>query len=225
MKKGDTVVIIPEYRLIEGNTADRGMQLLGLLQADIGFIRYVGEKRDISAILRSLPSWCSNQITYEIRQMSDHLFGVRINNPYRALHRKVYRASSFDQYGDMLGHLRQASQTQNMWKESKLSGNIPEDVRTNLAEFLVRANQQGVTVFFSWPAFSKTSFEQNRQEIEQLSTQITQILGKKNVLGAPGDFNWNDDAYFDSVYHLSGPAREERTKKLIALLRRAQNPK
>lgn len=218
-RKGDTVVIIPEYRLLEDIDSFRGVQLLGLIQADIHFARYLGNKRDIASMLGALPLWCEQQI----EETSSRLHHYLLSTQDETMHRMVYRESNFNSYGDMLGHLQFATQSERVWKEAKLAGHVSPSVTKSLTEFIESAKKKGFTVRFSWPAFSRSSYEENSMAIDQLSSDIKIIFGKDNVLGEPSDFVWSDNNFFDSVYHLLASARAEHSHKIARLLNASFN--
>lgn len=129
----------------------------------------------------------------------------------------IYAREGFNEYGDLVSHIgKQPPPTREVehyvyeyWK------GIEE-----LNEFNEFAKAQNVKVFFLFPCLAMQSYSKNEAAIRRLAHDLSRDLNMK-ILSTPLDFVYDDDCFFDTDYHLTEAGREQRTMKLIEIIKRA----
>ena len=80
--------------------------------------------------------------------------------------------------------------------------------------------EKGVKVFYIFPAYPKEEFKRFESSLLSFETQVRRGL-KFPVLGKVTDFLYPEADFYDTVYHLRRRGRDERTKKIVDLLKMA----
>lgn len=129
----------------------------------------------------------------------------------------VYSRNGFNKYGDVISHLNKVP------SPKKLNGRMLFkyfywDGINQLNEFHKYAKEKGVTVFFVYPNYCESQFNQNKNVINKLALDMSKDL-KMEILNSPSDFVYPDSLFFDTVYHLNKEGREKRTKRMIELIK------
>jgi len=134
-------------------------------------------------------------------------------------HSFAYKRGAFNQFGDCEGHFGIAR------LPYLADGGIIEYSHWNnidrLNSFYGFAKSKHVKVYFTYPSYPMSQYLLNIETIKHLDRDLHKEL-LFPVLGGPADFVFDDNLFFDTVYHLSKEGREKRTEKVIQLLKKRQ---
>lgn len=126
---------------------------------------------------------------------------------------RVYRASGFNERGDMVAHLdlpqRGAAQQQPVVHQSTFFGH---DMLPLMQELADSASAHGARVVITWPAIAASS---RRPDIEKVISERMAEAGFP-LLGDPISYVFPDTAFHDTHYHPRAYARQLRTRRLIS---------
>jgi hypothetical protein len=127
----------------------------------------------------------------------------------------VYARAAFTERGDDIAHLT-APRPATLRDRGRLEAGRWEGVAA-LNDFADAARRQNVRVFFVYPSYPDSEYAKNRDLIAAIDRDLRENV-RIELLGTPRDFVYPDDEFFDTVYHLAGPGRRQRTDELIRLL-------
>jgi hypothetical protein len=218
-RPGDILLIVPEYEFLDAPPSAQGFIVLEAVQEDPTFIRFAwSNPYTLIDILRQFPGWFSTRIVSLIGK-------TPLGKPFvqeNSLYHRVYRASSFNSNGDMVGHL---SETSSLGAAAIASSSVltadaaNADTLKSLKTFIDFEEKKGVTVLVSWPPVPKSLYEKYKGAILEQDSQLVETVGSQRVLGTQADFTFNEDDFFDSIGHLDAAGREIRTQRLVTLIK------
>lgn len=193
LREGDLVAVVPEYEQFVGNQFDGSKELLELffLTRDWGLLRRVTPTMLLEAN-QTIVDWA----------------------PFRPPP-PPYRRSGFDRHGDMVEHLGMPARPIN--RSALLSAQLDDRAIAYLAEFVRRCERRGVRAVFLPPSIARTDFELNGAAIARIDAALRRSLAR-HVAARPEDFVYEDDAFYDSVYHMNAPGRANRTERMIEVI-------
>lgn len=125
---------------------------------------------------------------------------------------KVYRASGFNERGDLVSHLglppRGPDRQQAVKHLRPFFGNDMLPLVRELSDS-VQAHQ--ATLFVTWPAMALSSQRRDVVDVvrDRMSSEGFPLLGDQ------ADYLYPDSAFLDSHYHLRASGRQQRTQQLI----------
>jgi len=93
-----------------------------------------------------------------------------------------------------------------------------------LNKFYQYANSKNINVFYIYPNYPLSEFKKNGIVIAKHENDLSENL-KFGILNSPNDFVFEDNLFFDTVYHLNKKGRDIRTKKLVELIKKNKNAK
>lgn len=218
IRPGDTVVVIPEYDILQGAPSANGFLVLEAMQADPSLGRFaLGDTDTLISMVREFPGWFGTRVYSMLGRYVVPLFHAR----EETLYQRVYRASNFDSYGDMIGQLSESYRLPHADALAASStADLDQKTLARLAEFAATERTQGVRVFFSWPALPRTVYEAHESRYDILGASYEAAVGSSSILGTQHDFIFDDATFFDTINHLVEPGRSERTKTLLRLLQK-----
>ncbi len=204
IRKGDIVVVSPEYEQFYGKMAYGYEHLL----------RVSYEDSPRSSILKL--SW--KQLLNISRFIPRYALSKLNPNEYFSFQTPLnYSVKSFNKYGDVYTHWGMPSKKIRPWplKKEKLN----EDVITRLRSFNNFVMQKEATMFISYPGYQYSSFKNTASSI----AEIQQYLQQTGIvlLGNPLRYAIPDSLIFDAAYHLTKPGVDRRTLLLIEDLKRS----
>jgi hypothetical protein len=210
IRKGDIIVIIPEYEFFFNDFMDgNGTILASLISSDPTIIKYFNS---INLYVNLLNNY--NRIVL-IELMS--IISKSINKSVFPID-KIYQISSFNKYGDLI--IPPGSKAINIdFNSNYCSGIFNHKAITVINEYVAQTKQRGGIIYFSFPAIAHTSFYQSKYEINKLYTILKSEL-KAPIIDAPQDNIYPDSIFFDTTYHLKAEGKNIRTIKLINNLKR-----
>ncbi len=205
IRRGDIVVIIPEYDHFFGTVFD------GSNVTVTHFFSFPEDQKSIKSpklylsILRNYPSALRNQFL---------LFLTKGVIPAKR--------KDFNEYGDFVGHLKEAEQNFGRIECSEVKGEVNKDVVPELNNFKLYSEKTGAKVFFIYPSFLDARYKINKEKINLLCNTLGKEL-KIPILSAPLNYVFPEAYFYGSSYHLGGEGRNMCTKKIIADLKKGIN--
>ncbi len=212
LRRGDVVVIMPEYRNFYRNHME-GTETLA----------------EMAVLYPQSLAWLSSRAQYANlasgflkvfkRKTSSWLLSfLRPMDKYQKAHARIYRRDAFNRQGDVITHLR--------YGRSKVLGSRfylkgvpynPEAARV-INRFGGAARKVGATALLAYPIISSTVYEKNRPWLDALDRTLRSTLTIP-ILNTPASETFpEDNHFFDTIYHLGRRGRTRRTSDLIRRL-------
>ena len=215
MKKNDIVVLSFEYFLdLEGDYALK-KRISNILPKTKTFY----QKNNSLELQTYLTNAQENykyflyQIKNNILQKTKTFLGKNSLNTSKP---HIYSRKSANADGDMVAHLEEKS-PENLEIEPILKYEYWSAISA-MNIFYEYAQKQQIKVFFSYPCYSETAFEQSKTAILLLEKDLKNNL-KIPILSVPMHFIYPNSYFFDMHYHLTRQGRKKRTEDISKLLR------
>lgn len=131
----------------------------------------------------------------------------------------IYSRDAFNENGDVVSHLNCSPSF-----SSKLNGSKRIMIYRHyegielLNAFSAYAKANNIKVYFLYPNYPELEFSLSKDTIKKYSYDIDNELHIR-VLNKPEDFVFDNSLFFDSIYHLNKEGRNQRTQKLIELIK------
>ncbi len=126
----------------------------------------------------------------------------------------VFNREKFDKYGDNLGHLGLPGLKELRDKES--IGKLEVDKSSTLInQFETACNQKGAKLLISYVAYPQSQYQKNKKAIDDLNQLLHEKIKSVTFINKPADYLFNDNLFYDTIYHLNGRGREIRTEFFI----------
>jgi hypothetical protein len=130
---------------------------------------------------------------------------------------KIHSRQGFNRQGDMIAHLDQTDTPE------ILNSVLPVNPRQidPAVEFLNSFQRSGAgknaRIFLTFPSIPAGEYYAQRRKFAALH-ELLQTKLEIPILGAPADFVYPIELFYDTVYHLNAIGRAQRTERLIELL-------
>jgi len=204
LKKGDIVLLVPEYELLlRPNGSSTLIELLDLHWNNVCYLN-LGQ---IATLIQFYPEYAQSKIGKIVS--SPNLLNTRTKGVY-------FRHAFFDN-GDMIEHLDSSksafAKDISLLPPPNISvGSTVPGVEV-IKEFNEWCNSQQITLLISYPAYPDTHF----QYIHDFSSMINMLLTQNDlaVISKPEKYKMPAASFFDTLYHLNEIGRLERTKRLL----------
>lgn len=210
IRKGDVVLVLPEYELLHQPPWGDGYIMLETLQANPSETAHILNFHTIAAIARAFPIWLRNKAIFAY---------------HRALKmapKTIYSLSNVNGYGDLSSadHARSLLSPEDMEKASvgfvRPHGD-PQSLAT-LKSFVASAQAAGARVFVSWAPLSDAAYALNKAEVASRADEMAKSFGPL-LVGKATDFIYPSTDFYDAPTHLNLKGRARRTEELITLLK------
>jgi hypothetical protein len=216
VRKGDTVVLVPEYTLL----------FTGLSPFEKEYYRWFLAVDPLAAwrlhYSREKPQVLLSDFLLLIRDK----LGALVVIPFKGNHSLagngyIRYQQVVNRFGDGSEEIRPAPPDQlagrnNVYKDDAFKAEVVEQ----LNGFTARLEERGARVLLTFGVFPDGEYTLNQKIIDATARQLREG-GTFEVLGAPQDFLYPYSAFSDSVNHLRPPARTLRTRRLAELLAEA----
>lgn len=220
VRRGDVVVIVPEYDQFYGKFSEGDNTLnTALLYAPADRIGdFIKSYSVVDVVLRPRVE----NVRRGFLQATADAFGVK-NKYFPPDTNPVYNRRSFNQYGDVTSHLGRKS----MHPDSIYVSNLPPSSEFNrrtlddLDDIGEGARSRGAHAYFLFPPYIDRSYAINTGAIAALGQTLAKDM-QIPILGTPKDFVYPSNRFFDTRYHLNQLGRGPRTVKMIEILRAAR---
>ena len=217
IRKGDIVLVVPEYDQFFGNFAngDNTLNTALLYAPDDRIGDFIKSYSIVDVVLRPRAENARRAFLHAAAAAvgREEQFYPPDTNP-------VYTRKSFNDRGDMIGHLNRKG----MNPDSIFVRSLPplKDFNEKTIDDLNRtvevANRSGAKTYFMFPSYMQRAYALSDKSIDSLRAKIRQ-KSKMPFLGTAEDFVYPDSLFFDTRFHLTGAGREIRTVKMIDLIR------
>lgn len=204
LKTGDIVIIIPEYEQFYALPLE-------------------GRPIDLGAASKYCPEcFLTSNVANDPQQLALTAAGIFQGIEGDLLAKiepqdKIYARQGFDQHGDMVAHLGQTE------KHAILNHIVPiKPQAINPAIDFLNSTQQSLSgkniqIFLAFPAIPEKEYFKQKKNFPILYDLLRAKL-EMPILGAPSDFIYPVEMFYDTVYHMNKFGRSQRTDRLIELL-------
>lgn len=208
LRKGDTVVLMPEYAHFFGTSSDGEAKTSGM-------IPYIGE--------------CSDLLSFNYRQLKTVIVGfckTTAGSPFNYLgerkaamqHHYIYTKQGFNEYGDEVSHWTLPTDAV-MTKENVGTSNYRkqnEEFINYFAKCVQELRSRGCHVILLPPAVSRDYMQDSMNQI----TKLVDTLKKKGMTFAapPSDFMYPISCMYNTPYHINNQGVNINTAKICAVL-------
>jgi hypothetical protein len=126
----------------------------------------------------------------------------------------VFNRQKFDKYGDNIGHLGLPGLPE--LRDKERIGKLEVDKSSELInQFKTLCKQKGAKLLISYVSYPKSEYQKNKKAINDLNILLHQEITNVPFINKPEDYIFDDNLFFDTVYHLNREGREKRTKSFI----------
>ncbi len=199
IKKGDLVVLIPEYQQYFGSYAygSDGEELIrSVFDAQPTDYKLLGFKQWLF-VLKSLPKYSLSKYNYK------EYFNVEKS--------VIYGAQSFNSFGEVDKHWGMSREhfSPFLTIEDPLNVNVFLAIRS----FKDQIEAKGGRLVLSFPCYQDSSFNNSKKQIDLVAQRLQQ--DSFVVVGSPARYTMPDSLLFNTPYHLTKNGMEYRTKLLV----------
>lgn len=217
-RAGDVVVLTPEYELLisdlqQGEEITINQMLAQWPEA----VRYTSQTRDTS--------WKRFLDHHALWQSHEWVSRAYARITQRRKEGRIYERSSFNEYGDVVAHYGRP--TPAAIDTSPLEEVDPERlVRAIkiLNQFSRECGDRGVAVYLTFPPMPEEKYAASIDVVGQITQSLETEL-EIPVLHPSDEFVFPLDKFFDSSYHLTKAAGEQRSMAIGDAVQRLQSQK
>lgn len=219
IRRGDVVVVVPEYDQFYGDFANGDHTLsTALLYAPADRIRDFMRSYSMADVV--LRPRAENVRRSFMRAAAaavgrEDEFFPKDTNP-------VYNRNSFNRYGDVVSHLgREGKHPDSIFvKPLPPMKDFNPATLEDLNGIAEEARVQGGHAYFMFPSYIRTSYDINTAAIDSLRRKLGSGM-RMPIAGNPADFVYPGKYFFDTRFHLNEEGRRVRTARMIQILRAA----
>lgn len=203
VKKGDVIVVSPEYRNFYGSSLNGDKVLLYIL-----FDTYPKEKKHISVshwlhLSQFFPKYAVEKI--------NSVFKYYLMDRSTSVSNIVYMRNSFNKYGDVNAHWNLKPTPFDSYKSPR--GEFNSDALELIKELESKCTDKNAKLFITFPCLQKTSYDNMETKIDLAYKRLKEVNLK--LLGNPKRYQVNDSLLFNTAYHLNKKGVDIRTGLLI----------
>ena len=205
IKSGDIVIIAPEYSHFYASNAYGGEELLRTI-LDVSPLEMMKlSRQQLVNIFSFIPKYSFSKFR------PNEYIGFSESN--------IYSVSSFNKFGDAVGHW-------NLPKEKfapfeSLGDDYNPTIIENLLIFRKKIEEKGGNLFISYPGYQDISFDKSTAQIAKIESALKQ--NNFTILGNPQRYKIPDSLMFNTPYHLLKKGVDIRTNLLITDLKKNLN--
>ncbi len=196
IKKGDIVVVIPEYSQFFNDYAIGNEELyrtiLDVKMRDVIDLNY----KQFKDIICFIPE-------YVLKKLNAEQYGEFPED-------KIYGVNSFNSYGDAYKHW---GETREQFEPFGLGGDFSYDVLNQLERFKNKVENKGGIFLISYPGYQTTSYNFSFDGIKKIEEQYS--IKKFKILGTPERYAIPDSMMYNTPYHLIKSGVDRRTFLII----------
>jgi hypothetical protein len=203
IKKGDIIVIAPEYPHFYGNFYFGSEELLRTVwDVNKSKIKFLNLRQAINCAPFFFKFVISklNIIEYIDVRESD-----------------VYGINSFNQYGDVYTHWDLENRKFLVTNMIDIKSYNPKAME-GIKNFEEMTNQKGAVLYLSYPSYQDSSFDKSIEAINNVKEEY--IKYGFTILGDPYRYRMADSLMFNTAYHLNKAGTDYRTLLLIEDLKK-----
>ncbi|HVU55987.1 MAG TPA: hypothetical protein VHD83_13075 [Puia sp.] len=203
VRKGDVVVLIPEYAHFTRDYDAGSEELLrSVMEVDRSKIKLLNTSQ-ILHLIPFIPKYAFSKL------LTTEYFHVGESD--------IYSVNSFNRYGDAYAHWNLKRRF--FLTEKKTNGYLNPDVVEGIKKFAGVVKAKGAALFVSYPGLQDISYH----NIAGLIAEVEKQYKREGyaILGAPERYMMPDSLMFNTPYHLDKTGVDYRTTLLIEDLRQA----
>jgi hypothetical protein len=210
-RRGDLVVLIPEYEQFFGDLADGELAAIQMLQANRAALAYVSSWHQLRNLSRD--ALTANRLAAFNRL--DHVRRLfRGSDPLPI--DKVYCREAFDSHGDLTAHLALSPKPEAVLNGiNRIADELNPRAFVELERAADRVSARGGQFVIVFPTVAAAYWRVNHDRIESVASS----LRLKWTRTTPDAWVYSDDFFFDTPYHLARQGRDRRTSQLLTTLR------
>jgi len=214
-RRGDLVVVIPEYEQFFGDLVDGGLAAIQILQANWSALAYVSTWYQWRNLSRDVVMANRLAAMNRLDQAKRLIRGMRPATPALAV-RKVYDREAFDSRGDLTAHLALPTNPEAVLTGiGRLSGELNARALVVLEHAADRVSSRGGHFVIVFPAVAESYWSVNHDRIESVAASMPSRWTRTS----PSEWVYHDPLFYDTPYHLARQGRNRRTLQLLAVLR------
>lgn len=210
--KGDVVVVMPEYIQYFNELAEGEQPMV-----DLAYL----SPRDYLPLLKGKQRLALAKFTSaNLRARIEYAISSWLIPDYKT----IYRASAFNDLGDVTGHWDDTTGVEFVTLTTPLTEHEPinEGFVTYLHETLDRWVDSGLTVIVCPPAYAVTAYNNILPNI-RCADSLMRDMGHPFAC-PPEQMLLPDSMFYDTDYHLNGIGAQERTTRMIEVLKPLLTP-
>ncbi len=217
IQKGDIVVVVPEYDQFYGDFANGDNTLnTALLYAPRDRIPdFIRSYSIVDVVLRPRVEDARRSFLHALAASvgREAQFFPPDTNP-------VYNRHSFNEYGDVISHRgRKGLDPDSIYvKPLPPMRDFNRKTLDDMNAIEGKAREVHAHAYFMYPSYIDRSYVINVAAIDSLTRRLRSGMSMP-IIGAPKDFVYPKQYFFDTRYHLTWDARPVRTREMIELLR------
>lgn len=203
VRPGDIIVVSPEYSQFYDELAYGREELLRTILDVAPHEIFKLRKKQLWHVIKYIPRYALSKFKPS-EYASDN-----------ADETSVYERSAFNQFGDAYRHWEMAPQT---FPALEPPSNYDPSVVNMLLDYKLDIEQRGATLYITFPALEKSSFENQVKEIATVEKDLRR--NGFNLLGNPQRYKMPQEIMFDTPYHLTKQGVDYRTQLLVSDIRK-----
>lgn len=201
VNKGDIILLSPEYILFSKNYKGDGEVIYRFI---------INNKKQIV---------CFSPYTlfFHARAFAPSLFHQYIKTLTKSVN-SVYSKTNFNEYGDMIGHLKLEYSPLCSGEKNKSRDSSVYEIDYKKIERINNLNNKltsiGAKLYYLFPVISNTGYKNNKDFNDKVAVTVGTHL-KASTLSDNNKYIFNDNLFFDTEYHLGEKGRMIRTDYVI----------
>jgi hypothetical protein len=205
IKKGDVIILAPEYSHFYGRSIYGGEELLRTV-ADINPLDIMDleteQKKNTSKYL----------LKYIFSKFKPtEYFGFKESD--------IYSVNSFNKYGDVYTHWTMKQQKFSSADTIRSIYNNPDAIKF-IDSFRIELEKKGAKLFITYPSYQASSYDKSINQIKKIEQEL--LENNFELLGTPERYRIPDAMMFNTSYHLLKKGVDYRTKLLIEDLKKVR---
>jgi hypothetical protein len=204
IKKGDVIILAPEYSHFYGRSIYGGEELLRTV-ADINPLDIMDleteQKKNTSKYL----------LKYSFSKFKPtEYFGFKESD--------IYSVNSFNKYGDVYTHW--TMKQQKFSSADTIRSIYNPDAIKFIDSFRIELEKKGAKLFITYPSYQASSYDKSINQIKKIEQEL--LENNFELLGTPERYRIPDAMMFNTSDHLLKKGVDYRTKLLIEDLKKVR---
>ena len=220
VRKGDQVLLLPEWALIAGQFGSSPLQKHQLLR-DSSLARQMHFSNWENYTKEFFDEFALPEIAYIVQEGAK--FRTKKNRKEMAQNAKrpgVYSRLNFNEQGDFVGHheLGVAKDILSLRCSVSFESEAFELAVKKINDLADTLEKRGATLYFAYPPMPTPFYEEFENEIQSSHEYLSQNL-RIPILHHPLETAYPVDHFFDTINHLNQKGKVARTNLLISTLK------
>jgi len=202
VRKGDVLIVSPEYQQFKGMYYGRDVLLI--MVSDV--------VPELKRLIKPMHWW---RLRNDLLPYAGSTYGRLVSFDFKKADHawsSVYNRSNYNEEGDMIGHHGQ--QAKYVLPRKVVGLPVVEHVEGMVA-FRDSLKNRGAAFIYSFPSYPKTSFDRSQKFMRAFQKQLNSSFSESEILGNVEDYVFEDSLFFNTVYHLTEEGKKLRTAQMI----------